>query len=446
MRESHQLEQAVGIRYYVSPSDGVGGYLRDEPSDFRVREQEAFAAAIQPVDADTGSYPHLLFRATLHGWDTNDFASALSSKLGISRERVSWAGTKDKHAITTQLFSVDLPSNDLPSLPETSIEIVGRAGRPVLFGDLRGNEFELRVRDADRPAQTAAITADLQAFTADTSPSTESIATDEIAVPNFFGQQRFGSKRHITHRVGLDILNGDWETAAIRYICHTSDREPPATRQARTTIDEHRDWADAIDILPSQLQYERAIAARLADSDSSPQDFRAALEQLPSNLQRLFVHAAQSYLFNRILSERLTRGLPFGRPVPGDVVCFADDTGLPTPDRSQPVDADRVDTVARHCDRGRAFVTAPLIGTDTEFGHGEPREILQAVLADAGIQPPDFDLPGEFNSTGTQRAIRATTAIEIQDDPMVLTFTLPKGSYATIVAREYLKQPPDALH
>jgi len=138
MREALPVEREVGIEYYVSDADGTGGRLRDAPEDFRVRERELFDT--EPPSADTGAYPHLVFRATLRGWDTNDFARALSNALGISRERVSWAGTKDKHAVTTQLFSVDgIDAEDLPDLADASYEVVGRAGRPILFGDLAGN-------------------------------------------------------------------------------------------------------------------------------------------------------------------------------------------------------------------------------------------------------------------------------------------------------------------
>jgi len=88
------------MKYYVSDADGTGGRLRDRPADFRVREVEAFET--EPVDADPDAYPHLVVRARLTDWDTNDFAGRLSDALGISRERVSWAGTKDKRAVTTR--------------------------------------------------------------------------------------------------------------------------------------------------------------------------------------------------------------------------------------------------------------------------------------------------------------------------------------------------------
>jgi tRNA pseudouridine13 synthase len=440
MHEAHPVERAVGVECYVSEADGVGGRLRASPEDFRVREREAFDVDVRPLVADPGAYPHLVFRATLRSWDTNDFAAALSDALGASRERVSWAGTKDKHAVTTQLFSVRYDGTDLPTPDGADIEPLGRAGRPVLFGDLAGNEFEVVVRDADRPDNAAAVAAELRA-NAEEGDET----SDAVAVPNFFGQQRFGSKRPITHRVGLDVLGGDWEAAAVRYVCESSDREPDRTRRARERVAETRDWAAATETLPGHLRYERAIAGRLAEGADDPADYRAALERLPSNLQQMFVNAAQSYAFNRICSERMRRGLPFGRPVVGDVVCFAGDDGLPDPDRTQVVDEGRLETVARHCDRGRAFVTAPLVGTDTAFGGGEPGDIARGVLEDLGVEPADFALPGEFGSTGTRRAVRVSTDLTIARDPLTLSFALPKGSYATTLAREFLKVDPDRL-
>lgn len=439
MREAHPIESTVGIEYYVSDIDGIGGWLRDRREDFRVREREAFGADLRDLDADTGSYPHLVFRATLRGWDTNDFASALSGKLGVSRERVSWAGTKDKHAITTQLFSVKYEANELPTLDRAEIELLGRAGRPVLFGDLIGNEFEVVARGADRPENAAPIAAELRRFAGgDDTDGT-------VGVPNYFGQQRFGSMRPITHRVGLDVVRGEWESAAVRYVCESSEREPERTQTARDRLDESREWSQASEVLPGGLRFERAIAGQLAERAASPEDYRAALETLPTNLQQMFTNAAQSYAFNLILSERLRRGLPFDEPVEGDVVCFADDDGLPDPDRTQTVEQSQLRTIRRHCERGRAFLTAPLVGTDTEIGAGEPATITRDVLDALELTRDDFDRPGEFGSTGTRRAILVETDLEIEYDPITLRFSLPKGSYATVLAREFLKTDPDDL-
>jgi len=453
MRDSHPIEQAVGIDYYASDSDGIGGDLRIEPEDFRVQELENFDP--EPVDADPGAYPEILLRATLRSWDTNDFAGRLSDSLDMSRERVSWAGTKDKHAVTTQLFSIsdgDPEAIAALEIRAAEIEVLGRTGRPISFGDLHGNRFEIRVRNAvdDAAERVTAITDALGAF-ADSENE-----TDTVGVPNWFGQQRFGSRRPVTHEVGLAIARQEWREAVLAYVANPFETEPKATQAARETVaseaeSEEPDWQTCLDAMPGQLGYERSMLHRLAeDGASTPEDFRHALEAVPWNLQQLFVNAAQSYVFNRILSERLARGLPFDRPVDGDVCCFVDSDApaelvAPDPDRLQRVSGSRVDVMERHCARGRAFVTAPLIGTDTELADGEPGEIERDVLADVGLEPADFDLPGEFASSGTRRSILLRTALTADPETLTFGFALPSGSYATALLREYLKGDPLAL-
>ncbi len=51
MRPAHPTEQAVGMEYYVTDADGVGGHLREDDEEFRVRELERFDT--EPVDAPT---------------------------------------------------------------------------------------------------------------------------------------------------------------------------------------------------------------------------------------------------------------------------------------------------------------------------------------------------------------------------------------------------------
>jgi tRNA pseudouridine13 synthase len=447
MRPAHPDERAVGMAYYASYADGTGGRLREAPGDFRVRELELVDP--EPLGADHGDYRHLVLRATLRDWDTNAFASELSNRLGIGRERVAWAGTKDKRAVTTQLLSVaGIDADDLPTVGGADLEPVGRLGRALEFGDLAGNAFEVTVAGAERPGQASGISEELRVFGGD-EDSADDLDGVPVGVPNYFGHQRFGSIRPVTHRVGRRVIRRDWEGAVMAYLGGPTEDEPPATREARQFVEETRDWAAAAERFHSGLSFERAICHRLAetggDTDAA---FRDALEVLPWNLRRLFVHAAQSEAFNRMLSARLERGLPFDRAVAGDVVCFAETRGelvVPDPQRTQPVTADRVDTVNRHAERGRAFVTAPLVGTDTELAAGEPGEIERAVLDELDLEPDDFDLPDPYGSSGTRRAILLRTSVKIDADPLRFAFALPAGAYATVVLREYLKVDPQSL-
>ncbi len=126
-------------------------------------------------------------------------------------------------------------------------------------------------------------------------------------------------------------------------------------------------------------------------------------------------------------------------------MCFAEEVdGLLVPDidRQQKASEKRVKTIERHCERGRAFVTAPLVGTETELAEGEQGEIEREVLADLDLEPSDFNSPGEFHSTGTRRAMLVRTDCSVGHDPLSFEFSLPSGSYATVVLREFLKSDP----
>lgn len=433
-------EAAVGMTEYVTETPGIGGQIKTVPEEFVVTELEAFE--YQSLAADPAAYPHLVLRVSLTDHETNAFVRTLAARLGIHRGQISWAGTKDKRALTTQLMTVADVSPDAVagvSIPGAEIEVLGRAGRQIQFGDLVGNTFEITVRNVETPEVVTETTAALRR-----------LGNGTVTVPNYFGVQRFGSRRPITHRVGEAVLAGDWETALRRYVCETAPTEPTATSEARSaaaTAIAENDYQGALTALPERLDYERTLL-RARVEGLSPQ---AAIEQLPESLRRLFVHAVQSALFNRILSRRHTETISIVEPAVGDIVCFADtdreyEFPVPDPDRSQAVTDGRLDTVARHCSRHRAFVTGPLIGTETEFATAEPGAIEQAVFSETSLTRESFDMPAEWHTAGTRRALTVPIAptITTAADRVTFEFTLPKGAYATVVLREYMKAPTTA--
>lgn len=438
------VSMELGLDQRATPLVGTGGQIRTELTDFRVREVEAVSP--EPLDADAGAYPHVVIRVGLQGWDTNAFANTLADRLAIGTERIAWAGTKDARAVTTQLFSVR--ATEVPTFPElegASIDPIGRMGRPLQFGDLWGNDFEIVVREATAPERAREIATSLGA--ADGSG---------IIVPNLFGPQRFGSHRPITHRVGAAIVAGQPREAVRRYLAESGGAEPTDTVAARAAVAEaftlaDANWGRLSDEFGRGLRFERALLHRMAElRPETDAAWREVLEVLPWNLQRLFVHAFQAAIFNRIVAARMRAGVPLERPIDGDRVAFVDEDapeGYAQPDltRLTVATADTAGLIARHCRARRAFVMGPLVGTETARCGGKPGDFERAIFETVGIGPRDFDLPEPYHSTGTLRSLMMWVDLEVTMDVprggYTLRFGLPSGSYATAVTREFIGQP-----
>jgi len=124
------------------------------------------------------------------------------------------------------------------------------------------------------------------------------------------------------------------------------------------------------------------------------------------------------------------------------VVCFAKD-GLPDMDRVQKVTSENLEAINRLAGRGRAFLTLPIIGFDTEIAEGAQGEIERAILREEGISPENFKVEEnpDLGSRGTRRAAQCQVKpqIRVEENQGELQFVLPKGSYATVVLREYMK-------
>lgn len=415
-------EQALGLSSYLTATPGIGGRLRAEPEDFVVIEQGE-----GPPRFDQG--PHAAFRVRLKNWETNRFAGTVAQRLGIHREQVGFAGMKDKRAVTEQWFTAKAPVAALAALDSLSdVQVLETyATRKAHFpGAHTGNRFVLRVRGSTQDKAVVEATAEA--------------IRKEGGVPNFFGPQRFGGHfRPVTHLVGRAIVEGDLEEAVRLYVGNPMAGEQEEAQAARKVYDETRDPAAALAIYPYKLDPERAILQRLV---KRPGDWRNALQALPPNLLQLFVHAHQSWLFNQVLSARVAEGLGLATAHPGDLVMGIDDDGV----RTHPVTAFNQARVQRELDLGRATLTAPLVGLTSPLATGVPGEIEQAVLDAHRVEPADFrvrELP-EMASDGRRRGIlqpvRDLAVSWVEDDP-VFAFGLGKGSYATVVLREFMKAP-----
>jgi tRNA pseudouridine13 synthase len=415
----------LGLASYLSDTPGIGGRLRSDPEDFRVIETGEGPPA-DPTGAHAAAF------VELRNWETNRFAQQAALALGIHREQVAFAGMKDKRAVTQQWFTFKAPVEQLARLGQLGGDVKilrAYAARKAHFtGAHEGNKFVLRVRASTR--DRAAVEGAAAAIQANG------------GVPNFFGPQRFGGHfRPLTHLVGKAIVEGDLEEAVRLYVGHPLPTEQTEAQAARRCYEETRDPAAALALYPPQLDPERAILRRLVDR---PGDWRHAIQAHPQNLLLLFVHAWQSYLFNHAVSARVEAGLGLNAAHPGDRVMGVDDDGVKT----ALVTAANRERVQRELDKGRAALTGPLPGLTGPPAEGEPGEVERRVLAKFKVEPRDFrcrELP-EVASDGRRRAIlQPVRNLKVDwvpgdggEDP-VFAFALGKGSYATVVLREFMK-------
>lgn len=423
-------ECAAGLERYVTSTPGLGGRLKTYPEDFVVEEVPlAF-----PKPVAEGKYTIASLR--VRNWETNRLMAELGKRLHLPRESIFFAGTKDKRALTTQYVSLRASEAAVRALDIKDVEVLEthRVDRAPKIGELVGNRFILRVRDIETDEDTLA-----------TLKQTLGELDAMGGFPNYFGLQRFGTMRPVTHRVGEAILANDIPEAIRLYVGNPMDSDPPEARAARRHYDKTRDAATTLDRMPDYLSFERRILYHLVNK---PDDHIGALWTLPPNLRTMFVYAKQSQLFNRALSRRLAAGVGPNEPVEGDVVVGLDAEGRPERDNPHDVTKRNLARVKRQCERGRALVTGTIFGSESDAPHGMMGDIERAVVEEAGYTSETFRVPHlpEVASRGTRRELLAPIGPvdwrakkDKHGEHVELSFFLLKGSYATCLMREILK-------
>ncbi|MHC1602525.1 MAG: tRNA pseudouridine(13) synthase TruD [Methermicoccaceae archaeon] len=421
-REStYAPERVVGMEVYASEGEGIGGTLKQTCEDFVVRE------LYEPHTADEGRY--LLVEVEKTNWDTHMVAKEIAKRLHVSQRRVGFAGTKDKRARTSQLMSIyGLKWEDVQHIKirDVQLSFVGYSQRDVHIGQLTGNAFSINLRDVsiekeECEERISAITQELEALG---------------GAPNFFGQQRFGTVRPITHEVGRLLLDGDVKGAVFCYIAMPFAQEGEEAGLAREKLwkaygaGEHEEAVrDALREYPLHLKYERAMLDRLLSAS-----YEDALRVLPMNLQKMFVHAFQSYIFNRSLSEKLRTGLALTQPVVGEWVRFEHG-------RAEQVSEHTLKLAQRLARFGKAKLCLPLVGYDTELD--ALPEYAKKTVEKERVEPARFRLAHtpELSSKGTLRQVATSLPSKacVNEGRVLFELTLPRGSYATVVLREYTK-------
>ena len=416
-------EKLLGIEVFYTDEPGIGGRLRSRPEDFMVEEVPKDI----PEDPD-GDYAIIEVRS--RNWETNLLVREIARRLRISRDRIGFAGTKDRRAITTQYLSIYLPKEDLQEIriKDVDIRFICRSKKRIGIGDLIGNRFSVVIREIELDGKEAERRVKI----------IEESLREGGGFPNFYGFQRFGSLRPVTHLVGKEIIRGNFDKAVNLYLAFTTEKEDKISREARLRFSRERDVAKALLYFPKHLSFEIAILNELVKG-KEPLD---ALQSLPKNLLVMFVCAYQSYLFNRILSSRIKRGLPLNEAMEGDIVIplgrYGEEKEL------IPVTSRNMEKVNRMIKLGKAVVSGAVIGYDTFLADGEMGEIERKIMEEEKLDPRDFIIPEIpfISSKGGRRALLSKYrdfSYQSLDDSVKMEFFLWKGAYATSLLREFMK-------
>ena len=150
------------------------GVIRQQAEDFQVDEVLGFDLS--------GAGEHVCLHIQKRHRNTAEVAQAIARLAGVKSRDVSYAGLKDRHAVTRQWFSVYLANKAEPdwrALASDDVEILAttRHQRKLRRGALQGNRFRLRIRDLQ--GACGALEERLAKIEAE-------------GVPNYFGEQRFG--------------------------------------------------------------------------------------------------------------------------------------------------------------------------------------------------------------------------------------------------------------
>ena len=418
-------QHIVGSESFFSKTSGIGGKLRKKSEDFNVEEVVSIPGRSHWIwMQESSNGKHQIVKIKANNWDTHVLVKELSRKLNIGQKSIGFAGTKDKRAITTQHFSVKTSRENLSAinLENIELEFLHSSIKPIRLGNLVGNKFKIKVTSSSNNEHITNIFSELEGF-----------------FPNYFGIQRFGAVRPITHIVGEKIVQGDYEGAVLDYLTIGSPNF--AGHEGREYLSETKDFTKSLEKFPPHMLFERQLLGHLSRNEG---DYTGAIIQLPESLSKMLVHGYQSLIFNKVLDMRIKEGMDACLPQIGDYVMPADGYGGPDQRVTIEVTERNQSKLSKRCREGKAWVAGLLPGANSNFSKGRQGELEKEVMNAFGVEFKDFiidEIP-ELSSYGMYRPLfQKYNDIEVDydSDNPVFSFWLHKGTYATSFLREIMK-------
>jgi tRNA pseudouridine13 synthase len=379
--------------------------LKRLPEDFQVEEEIELAARGGALG---------LYRLTKQGLGTPEAIDAILAHWNLSRFQVSYAGLKDRHARTSQFLTIKGAPRRGFAQENLKLEYVGQVSRPIHARDITANRFLVVIRDLADDEATSAVTA------------AQAVARDGLA--NYFDDQRFGSLGESGDFIGKPWCLGDYERALWLALAEPNVHDRPDDREQKQILREcWNDWITCKARLARS--HRRSIITYLADK---PGDFRRALALVRQDLRSIWMAAFQSHLWNQILARRIRQ------------VCRPEQLQEQTIGRRPLPFFLELDESQR---QELASVVLPLPSARLHLDDSPLKSLYDEVLAAEGMElrqvrvkfPRDSffskgERPAVFRPGGLVHELAADD-IYTRRQKLTLRFTLPRGSYATILVK-----------
>jgi len=285
------LEESTGIRGHILNFKGIQGVIKQFPEDFIVREILPDGTVIfdgSEIGSDVGGmYTHFVLQK--RGLDTYSALKKIAKACSLEEKDFGFAGLKDAQAVSFQRISVwGKQKSCLEKINIPNLRIINpiRQKFSIHIGGLAGNQFQVKIRDISEKIENE----QWLKFCREAS---------NRGFLNFFGLQRFGSKRPVLHLVGQYLLEEKYSYAIDSYLGNFSNFEHEKISSLRERYRNGENPSNLLNEFPRSYTFERAMMRGLVKR-KSPERIILSLSQY---FLRLAISAYQSYLYNIVLQN-----------------------------------------------------------------------------------------------------------------------------------------------
>ncbi|KAI8610967.1 pseudouridine synthase [Chytriomyces sp. MP71] len=438
---------------------------------------------------------HLQFILYKENKDTMECLNTLARYTNTHGKDFTFAGTKDKRAVTVQRCSgykvLQSKMEGVHLGKQVAVGGFKYVKDRVNLGDLSANHFVLTLRDVELVQDDPSTPQDPVQIPIILEKSLTSLAQNGFI--NYYGMQRFGTRNISTHQVGLAMLSSSWATA-VELIMMPKGDENAEFVEARRLWMEERDARRSFNAFPRGCVAERAVMGAMMKERKEDPSYLTALNAVPRNLRLMYLHAVQSFVWNHMASERMR--VYGNRVVPGDLVARFNQLSSRARDAGDAVEAGaadieehragrmiEVDVIASEEDaatRSIEDLVLPLPGYEVKYPSNAIGQAYVTFMAKYGLDPHDMkrhnrdiSLPGDYRRVVIRPKNVAWKSLRY-DDPqiplsrtdmdvingvpepvslpdgkrlgVVVEFSLETSSYATMALREILRTDTSAGH